>query len=159
MPSPVLAFVALGSNLGDSRNLLLRAVNRLQALTDHPVVVSDLMQTEPVDCPPGSPPFLNAVAAIQPRLRETPEHLLMSLQQIENELGRRRSGLQNEARTLDLDLIAFGTEVRQSPVLTLPHPRAHLRGFVLKPMAQIAPQFVLPGQSRTVQELLNDLLP
>ncbi|MDB6034847.1 MAG: 7 8-dihydro-6-hydroxymethylpterin-pyrophosphokinae hppk [Verrucomicrobiales bacterium] len=159
MPSPLLAFVALGSNLGDSRNLLLRAVNRLQALTDHPVVVSDLMQTEPVDCPPGSPPFLNAVAAIQPRLSETPEHLLTSLQQIENELGRRRSGVQNEARTLDLDLIAFGTEVRQSPVLTLPHPRAHLRGFVLKPMAQIAPQFVLPGQSRTVQELLNDLLP
>jgi 2-amino-4-hydroxy-6-hydroxymethyldihydropteridine diphosphokinase len=159
MPSPVLAFVALGSNLGDSRNLLLRALDRLRALTDHPLIVSDIIQTEPVDCLPGSPPFLNAVVALQPRVNETPESLLAALQQIENDLGRRRSGIQNEARTLDLDLIAFGAEVRQSPQLTLPHPRAHQRRFVLEPMAQIAPRFVLPGQSRTVHELWQDLLP
>jgi 2-amino-4-hydroxy-6-hydroxymethyldihydropteridine diphosphokinase len=157
MPSPVLAFVALGSNLGDSRAQLLRAVDRLRALTDHPLLVSDIIQTEPVDCPPGSPPFLNAVAAMQPRVNETPESLLRALQEIENELGRRRSGVQNEARTLDLDLIAFGAEVRQSPQLILPHARAHQRRFVLEPMAQIAPRFVLPGQVRSVRELLDDL--
>src|SRR3954447_763740 len=126
MPEPILAFVALGSNLGDSRSLLFQAIERLQKLTEHPLVVSNIIETEPVDCPPGTPPFLNAVAALRPRVGETPETLLTHLQEIENELGRRRSGVRNEARTVDLDLIAFGSETRETPRLILPHPRAHL---------------------------------
>ena len=64
----------------------------------------------------------------------------------------------NEPRPIDLDLIAFGQEVRSSPELTLPHPRAHLRRFVLQPLSEVTPNFVLPGQNRTVMELLR-LLP
>jgi 2-amino-4-hydroxy-6-hydroxymethyldihydropteridine diphosphokinase len=63
----------------------------------------------------------------------------------------------NEARPLDLDLIAFGAEVRTRPDLVVPHPRAHLRRFVLAPLAEVAPDFVLPGQTATVAELLNAL--
>jgi 2-amino-4-hydroxy-6-hydroxymethyldihydropteridine diphosphokinase len=157
MLEPILAFVALGSNLGDSRSLLFQAIERLQKLTDQPLVVSNIIETEPVDCPPGTPPFLNAVAALRPRVGETPETLLTHLQEIENELGRRRSGVRNEARTVDLDLIAFGSETRETPRLILPHPRAHLRRFVLEPMAQLAPGFILPGQQATILELLNSL--
>jgi 2-amino-4-hydroxy-6-hydroxymethyldihydropteridine diphosphokinase len=63
----------------------------------------------------------------------------------------------NEARPLDLDLITFGGETRSSPDLTLPHPRAHLRRFVMEPLAEIAPELVLPGQKKTVRELLANL--
>lgn len=152
-----LAFVALGSNLGESRALLQQAIERLQSLSNRPLLVSTIIQTEPVDCPPNAPPFLNAVVGLHPKEAETPETLLRKLQAIENELGRRRTGLRNEARTLDLDLIAFGSETRNTPDLTLPHPRAHLRRFVLEPLAQIAPRFQFPGQGKSVEELLQDL--
>ena len=152
-----LALVALGSNLGDSRALIHEAVRRLQALSEQPLIVSRLIQTEPVDCPPGSPPFLNAVVAVETRAGETPETFLEKLQQVENDLGRTRSGLKNEARKLDLDLIAFGQEIRNTPKLLLPHPRAHLRRFVLEPLAEIAPEFILPGQTQNVAQLLAKL--
>src|SRR3954464_6325671 len=149
-----LAFVALGSNLGNSRELLLEAAKRLEAFSAAPVRLSGIIQTEPVDCPPGSPPFLNAVAGLEPHAGETPESLLRKIQHIENDLGRRRTGLRNEARVIDLDLIAFGRQTRSSPELILPHPRAHLRRFVLQPLAEIAPDLILPGQRQTVSELL-----
>ncbi len=154
---PTLAIVALGSNLGDSRLYFREAVKRLNSIASRPILLSNVIQTSPVDCPPGAPPFLNAAAALQPRTHETPESLLEKLHEIESELGRRRGGIQNEPRTLDLDLIAFGAETRQGPGLFLPHPRAHLRRFVLEPMAQIAPNFILPGQEKTVLELLAAL--
>lgn len=152
-----LAFVALGSNLGDSRGVLQEAIQRLRALSDQPLLLSDIIQTEPVDCPPGSPPFLNAVVGLLPKAGETPESLLGKLRQIEDEMGRRRSGVRNEARTLDLDLICFGTETRNIPELVLPHPRAHMRRFVLEPLAQVAPELVLPGQRVSVSELLRHI--
>ena len=153
--SSTRAFIALGSNLGNSRELLLEAVKRLQTHSDEPILLSNIIQTEPVDCPAGSPPFLNAVAGFKTRAAETPETLLKKLQDIEKELGRRRSGLQNEPRSIDLDLIAFGDEKRSSPRLILPHPRAHLRRFVLEPLAQIAPHFIFPGQAQTVSQLIG----
>jgi 2-amino-4-hydroxy-6-hydroxymethyldihydropteridine diphosphokinase len=149
-----LAFVALGSNLGNSREVLLQAAKRLEPFSESPVRLSRIIQTEPVDCPPGSPPFLNAVAGLQPHPGETPESLLEKLQQIETELGRRRTGVRNEARAIDLDLIAFGQQSRSTSQLMLPHPRAHLRRFVLEPLAEIAPDFILPGQRETISELL-----
>ena len=149
-----LAFVALGSNLGNSREVLLEAVKRLEPFSESPVRLSRIIQTEPVDCPPGSPPFLNAVVGLQPHPGEAPESLLEKLQQIEIELGRRRTGLRNEARAIDLDLIAFGQQTRSTSQLILPHPRAHLRRFVLEPLAEIAPDFILPGQRETISELL-----
>lgn len=150
-------FVALGSNLGESRRTLGQAIERLAQLSNGPLLRSAIRQTAPVDCPPGSPPFLNAVVGFLPRPGETPESLLARLQELEREFGRRpRQGL-NEPRPLDLDLIAFGGEVRATPQLTLPHPRAHLRRFVLQPLSEIAPGLVLPGQEAAVARLLERL--
>jgi 2-amino-4-hydroxy-6-hydroxymethyldihydropteridine diphosphokinase len=152
-----LAFVALGSNLGDSRKIILEATGRLQIFSDKPILKSSLWQTSPVDCPPGSPKFINAVAGIEPLPDETPESLLNKLRELEIKFGRAPKKILNEPRPLDLDLIAFGNKIRNTPELMLPHPRAHLRRFVLQPLSEIAPDLVLPGQGKTVAELLAEL--
>jgi 2-amino-4-hydroxy-6-hydroxymethyldihydropteridine diphosphokinase len=163
MPSSILyplssrAIVALGSNIGDSESILRAAFAELQKLSVAPLIKSSLWQTTPVDCPPGSPLFLNAVVAFTPHSAETPEALLEKLQRLEKEFGRRPKKILNEPRPLDLDLIAFGTEARSTPALTLPHPRAHLRKFVLQPLSEIAPELILPGQTKAVSELLRGL--
>jgi 2-amino-4-hydroxy-6-hydroxymethyldihydropteridine diphosphokinase len=151
------AFIALGSNLGDSRQIIQRAMERLQDFSAAPLLKSSLIETEPVDCPPGSPNFLNAAAGLMPRAGETPESLLAKLQALEKEFGRRPGKVRNAPRPLDLDLIAFGHATRNTQQLVLPHPRAHLRKFVLQPLAEIAPNLVLPGQSKMVAKLLADL--
>jgi 2-amino-4-hydroxy-6-hydroxymethyldihydropteridine diphosphokinase len=155
----VTALVALGSNLGDSASLIRSAFDRLQELSLEPVRRSSLWQTAPVDCPPGSPPFTNAAAALTVQEGETPESLLLKLRNLEKEFGRRPKEVMNEPRPLDLDLIAFGREVRHGPELVLPHPRAHLRRFVLQPLSEVAPDLVLPGQDRSIAELLRALPP
>ncbi|MBU6399419.1 MAG: 2-amino-4-hydroxy-6-hydroxymethyldihydropteridine diphosphokinase [Verrucomicrobia bacterium] len=156
-PPAVTAYVALGSNLGDSRAMVQRAIRRLQELSAQPLRASSLWQTSPVDCPPGSPPFINAVVALTPGPTEAPESLRQKLQALEVEFGRKPNVVRNEPRPLDLDLIAFGHERRSSPHLVLPHPRAHQRRFVLAPLAELAPDLVLPGQSRTARHLLEQL--
>jgi 2-amino-4-hydroxy-6-hydroxymethyldihydropteridine diphosphokinase len=155
--SPALAFIALGSNLGDSRRILGEAMSRLQKLSDEPLLHSSLWETAPVDCPPGSPKFLNAVVGLIPRGGETPESLHAQLQALEKEFGRQPKKVLNEPRPLDLDLIAFGAEIRQTAALVLPHPRATQRRFVLQPLAEIAPDLVLPGQTKPVSALLAEL--
>lgn len=152
-----VAYIALGSNLGDSVATLRDALARLQELSTKPIRCSSLWNTTPVDCPPGSPVFVNAVAGIFPALSETPESLLEKLQTLEKEFGRVAKQVLNEARPLDLDLLAYGNECRESPALTLPHPRAHLRQFVLQPLAEIAPDLILPGQTQTVAKILSEL--
>ena len=142
----MFSFIALGSNLGDARQNIFRAMARLQYFSDAPILKSSLMRTTPVDCPPGAPDFANAVVGFVPRRNETPESLLTKLQVLEKEFGRVPKRILNEPRPLDLDLIAFGNETRNSPELILPHPRAHLRRFVLQPLNQIAPELILPGQ-------------
>ena len=153
-----LAFVALGSNLGDSRRIILEAMARLQELSGQPVLKSSLWQTTPVNCPPGSPLFVNAVVGFTPQKNEIPESLLQQLRALEKEFGRSPKTVLNVPRPLDLDLIAFGTETRNSPGLILPHPRAHLRRFVLQPLSEISPDLILPGQSKTISQLLAELL-
>ena len=130
---------------------------RLSSLSDEPILKSSLWQTAPVDCPPDSPKFVNAVVGLVPRNDETPESLLKKLREVEKEFGRRSKIILNEPRPLDLDLIAFGSETRNTPELILPHPRAHLRRFVLQPLSEIAPELILPGQGRTVSQLLAAL--
>jgi 2-amino-4-hydroxy-6-hydroxymethyldihydropteridine diphosphokinase len=152
-----LVIVALGANLGNSKAQVLKAIDRLRELSDQPLQKSSLWETAPVDCPPGSPVFVNAIVGLVLRKGETPESLLKKLQAIEKEFGRKPKKVLNEARPLDLDLIAFGAERRSKKALKLPHPRAHERRFVLAPLAEIAPDLVLPGQSRTVEELLAGL--
>ena len=151
------AIIALGSNLGDTRQNILRGIERLQKLSAAPLIKSSLWQTSPVDCPPGSPPFVNAVVALFPVAEETPESLFAKLKALEKEFGRRPKQVLNESRPLDLDLIGFGRETRNTPALTLPHPRAHIRRFVLQPLSEIAPELVLPGQTKTVEGLLGAL--
>lgn len=152
-----LAFVALGSNVGDSVALIHRALERLQSWSAGPLLASSLWRTTPVDCPPGSPPFINAVAGLQPQPGETPESLLARLLALEREFGRQPKRVLNEPRPLDLDLIAFAGETRDATGLVLPHPRAHRRRFVLAPLNEIAPDLVLPGQTQTIRHLLAGL--
>jgi 2-amino-4-hydroxy-6-hydroxymethyldihydropteridine diphosphokinase len=151
------AYIALGSNLGDSTRILREAMSRLQQVSSAPILKSSLWKTSPVDSPPGSPPFVNAVVGLVPRAGETPESLLAKLQAVQVEFGRQPKKVLNEPRPLDLDLVAFGSETRNTSELTLPHLRAHLRRFVLQPLSEIAPDLVLPGQTRTVAELLAAL--
>jgi 2-amino-4-hydroxy-6-hydroxymethyldihydropteridine diphosphokinase len=151
------AIIALGSNLGDSPRIILQAMDRLQAFSDQLLRRSSLWQTSPVDCPAGSPLFINAVVAAVPCARETPESLLEKLLALEKELGRLAAPVRHAPRVLDLDLIAFGNATRSAPDLILPHPRAFQRRFVLAPLSEIAPDLVLPGRSSTVTELLARL--
>ena len=152
-----LAYIALGANLGDPELTFASVLPRLQGLSRTPILASRWMRSRPVNCPIGSPNFLNGVVAILPMLGETPETLLEKLQALEVEFGRTPKKEMNEARPLDLDLITFGGEVRETENLTLPHPRAKEREFVLRPLAEIAPDLVLPGQERNVLQLLAKL--
>jgi 2-amino-4-hydroxy-6-hydroxymethyldihydropteridine diphosphokinase len=154
---PPLAYIALGANLGHSQLTVLSAMDRLQEHSVEPLLRSSLWQSAPVDCPPNSPPFINAAVGLTPRPDEAPESLLALLQSLERQFGRTSKIVPNEPRRLDLDLIAFGNSVRHLPQLELPHPRAHLRRFVLSPLNEIAPDLILSGQFKTVSQLLADL--
>jgi 2-amino-4-hydroxy-6-hydroxymethyldihydropteridine diphosphokinase len=156
-PPSSLAIVALGSNLGKSREIIQAAFTHAKFATDHPILQSSIWETTPVDCPPDSPKFLNAVVGFIPQKSETPESLLLKMRDLEKVFGRTPKKVLNEPRPLDLDLIAFRNETRNTPELVLPHPRAHLRRFVLQPLSEIAPDLVLPGQGKTVAELLAEL--
>lgn len=156
MSGPNSVLVALGANLGARVDTIRHAMDRLAAFAAGPVRRSSLWLAAPVDCPPGSPAFVNAAVALEPRSGETPESLLDGLKALEIEFGRQPGTGRNEPRPLDLDLIAFGQETRVTARLKLPHPEAHRRRFVLQPLAEVAPDFVLPGQNRTVAELLAD---
>jgi 2-amino-4-hydroxy-6-hydroxymethyldihydropteridine diphosphokinase len=151
------AYIALGSNFGESVLLVRKAMERLQELAEGPIVRSSLWRTSPVDCPPGSPDFINAVVGIAPHRRFAPLTLLRDLQVLEAEFGRRPKVVLNEARPLDLDLILWGETVVNSPELIVPHPRALQRKFVLAPLAEIAPDLTFPGQEKPVRELLASL--
>ncbi|WP_166315844.1 2-amino-4-hydroxy-6-hydroxymethyldihydropteridine diphosphokinase [Microbacterium excoecariae] len=151
------AVVALGANLGDTSATLAEAVDELAALplTDR-VVCSDPIASVAVtlDGPdPTKPGYLNAVALVDTRL--APHVLLTFLQAIETRHGRVRRERWGD-RTLDLDLVAYGDIESEDPRLTLPHPRAHERDFVLGPWVQVDPDAVLPGRGR-VADLLAAL--
>lgn len=149
--------VALGSNLGDSSALLERAFVSLAAWAAAGFRRSSVWKSAPVDCPPGSPDFLNAVCLWYPFPDDTPEKLLDRLQTLEREFGRRPKRIPNEPRVLDLDLVAFGRVRCSGSRLTLPHPRAHVRRFVLGPLAELVPDWEWPGERLTVSQLLARL--
>jgi 2-amino-4-hydroxy-6-hydroxymethyldihydropteridine diphosphokinase len=147
-----LAWVALGSNLGDRAAHLAFAVAALRASEGVEVVaLSSLWETAPVG-PPGQGPYLNAAAALRTAL--DPRPLLERLLAIERARGRRRSGARDEARSLDLDLLAYDSLRIEEPGLVVPHPRLAERAFVLEPLCEIAPDLVLPGLGASVAELV-----
>jgi 2-amino-4-hydroxy-6-hydroxymethyldihydropteridine diphosphokinase len=152
-----LVVVALGSNLGESEATLPAAMDRLDVLIGTAGLRSSLWRSSPVDCPSGSPDFVNAVVAFAAGSIVEADEFLEELQNIEREFGRTAKRVMNEARPLDLDLIAFKSEQRDSERLTLPHPRAHLRRFVLAPLTEILPGFQAPGWGMTAREYLRDL--
>lgn len=152
-----VAYIALGSNVGDSPTILRRAMEQLEKLARQPLLRSSLWQTTPVDCPAGSPLFVNAVVALTPLPGETSRSLLTQMQALEKEFGRLAKKVVNEPRRLDLDLISYGDEISARLEMTLPHPRAHQRRFVLQPLSEIAPNLILPGQRHTVAQLLATL--
>ncbi len=134
--SPVRAFLALGSNLGDRRAYLRAGVNRLPDV----VAVSEVYETDPVGGPPGQGAFLNLVVEL--RTTRTPRELLAVAQAAEADAARVRVERWGP-RTLDVDVLLVGDEVVDEPDLVVPHPRMWERGFVLVPLADLAPEMVV----------------
>jgi 2-amino-4-hydroxy-6-hydroxymethyldihydropteridine diphosphokinase len=149
-----IAYIALGSNLGDREEILAAATDRLGRL-GHVVARSSLYETEPVGYQ-DQPAFLNAVLALETKLEPLP--LLQALLSIERELGRDRSqGVPKGPRTLDLDLLLLGDAIVAEEELTLPHQALAKRRFVLAPLAEIAPQLRHPQLKQTMADLLAHL--
>jgi 2-amino-4-hydroxy-6-hydroxymethyldihydropteridine diphosphokinase len=140
-----LAYVGLGSNLGDREAMLLRAASAIDALRLSPVI-----ETEPWGYA-DQPRFLNAVAEVETEL--SPRALLELLLEVERRLGRTRDGPRYGPRTIDLDLLLYGDEVIDEPGLQVPHPRLEERRFVLEPLAALVPERKIPGNG-TIQEAL-----
>jgi len=137
------AYVALGANLGDPAATVRAAFAALANLPESRIVhSSSLYRTVPVGITE-QPEFINAVAELETSL--APESLLDALFDIEQRFGRIRAD-KNGPRTLDLDLLLYNDQFLELPRLTLPHPRLHLRAFVLQPLAEISPQLAIPGR-------------
>ena len=153
------AGIALGANLGDRLLCLTTARNRIFALPDiaPPLLSSGLYETEPVECEAGAAKFLNAVVEIG--YAGPSRQLLEALKKIESDLGRPAQHERNRSRTIDLDLLYHGARIMDEPPLQLPHPRLHLRGFVLHPLAEIRPNLILPAQRKTIREMTEELSP
>lgn len=149
--------VAIGSNLGDRFENLRAARRQITELTmvQPPVVASAIYETEPVGCEPGALRFFNTIVEFD--YQGDPVQLLEELFRIEESLGRKRNHQKNVSRTIDIDLLYSGDRRINNERLQLPHPRMHQRKFVLQPLADIQPEMVLPGQTRTVRELLAEL--
>lgn len=147
--------IALGSNLGDRMEHLRRAKELLRAISSGPVVAAPVYLTEPVNCPPGSPDFLNTVIEIS--FDGTPSDLLELTQEFQRQLGRTKLAERNAPRVIDIDLLYFGREIIATDSLELPHPRLTQRQFVLRPLADIRPDLMLPGDMRTIKEHLHHL--
>jgi 2-amino-4-hydroxy-6-hydroxymethyldihydropteridine diphosphokinase len=145
---------ALGSNIGDRLENLRAARKAIFDLANvkPPIISSAVYETEPVGCEPGAGKFLNAVVEFE--YEGDPVRLLEQLIQIEEALGRKRDHLQNVSRTIDIDLLCCGDQRINDERLQLPHPRLHLRTFVLRPLGDIRPDLVLPGDKKTVSDLL-----
>lgn len=148
------AGIGLGSNLDDRIGNLRRARDEVERLGND-ILCSRVYETEPVDCEPGAPKFLNAVLEID--YTSAPESLLAELRTIEHKLGRPGGHAKNISRTIDLDLLYFGSLQMNAPALKLPHPRLPLRRFVLEPLCDLHADLILPGQTKTVAQLLENM--
>jgi 2-amino-4-hydroxy-6-hydroxymethyldihydropteridine diphosphokinase len=151
--------IALGSNLGHRYAELNQGVAFLRTLSvDNKIKESPRFETVPVNCPPGSPPFLNSIAEIAiDTVVFPPLNLFGALEDFEIERGRCPLRDVNTPRPLDLDIIYYGNERFEDMGLIIPHPRAHQRRFVLEPLSYLHPELVLPGQTKSVKQLLAEV--
>jgi 2-amino-4-hydroxy-6-hydroxymethyldihydropteridine diphosphokinase len=148
------AYIGVGANLGDREATIARALSLLAQRDGVEVVaVSTLSETDPVGLL-DQPRFVNGVAAVETELG--PRELLDTLLSVERELGRTRDGPRFGPRTIDLDLLVFGSRELDEPGLTVPHPRLAERVFALEPLAELDPLLEIPGRGR-VSELLRGL--
>jgi 2-amino-4-hydroxy-6-hydroxymethyldihydropteridine diphosphokinase len=152
-----MVLIGLGSNRGASAAIVLEAMDRLECFAAGPLRRSSLWRTSPVDCPPGAGDFVNAAVAFEARAGLLPEDLLAALKSIEREYGQRNPSLRNAPRELDLDLLLFDDERRDTAEFCLPHPRAVQRRFVLAPAAEVLPDAIWPGTGTAIRALLDDL--
>jgi len=155
---PVRVGIGLGSNLGDSLALLRKAVRALRTTLHseaHGFLYSRVYRTEPLDCPPGSPPFLNAAVELACDLPA--EEILAHTQAMEINSGRPANHGFHTPRTIDLDLLYYGDQEIVTDRLFLPHPRIGERLFVLAPLSDICPRRILPGCPSGVAARLHEL--
>lgn len=154
--------VSLGSNLPylnrSPRQLVLAAMESLRRISIESRA-SSLYLSEPIDCPADAEDFINGAMLLRVAEKTSAHEFLRVMQGVEADYGRQRGKLQNQARTLDIDIISYGNQEVESPDLILPHPRAMQRRFVLMPLAEIDPEIVLPGQSANIAQLLAGLPP
>jgi 2-amino-4-hydroxy-6-hydroxymethyldihydropteridine diphosphokinase len=146
-----IAYIGLGSNQGDVVEALNSAIESLRSIEQTEfVAVSPYYRSAPIDAT--GPDYLNAVVKVETSLE--PYALLLHLLDIELMLGRKRRGLKKNApRNVDLDLLLLGDMIIQSTPLTLPHPRLHLRAFVLRPLLELDPRAEVPGRGRAADLL------
>lgn len=148
-----LVYLSLGSNVGNREAHLRDAILRLES-AGRIIAVSSFYETEPVEFTQ-QPWFLNCAVAFE--TNQTPEQLMSTLLQLEQQMGRRR--IQKKGpRMIDIDILLFGDTVTNSTQLTIPHPAMHLRRFVLEPLAEIAPEVIHPVLKKTIRAL-RDALP
>jgi 2-amino-4-hydroxy-6-hydroxymethyldihydropteridine diphosphokinase len=151
------AGIAMGSNVGDRLGALVRAkaaVLQIEGVSA-PCLASSLYETEPVGTEPDAGRFINAVIEIG--YSGLPASLLEALQEIEASMGRPSKRPRNAPRTIDLDILYVGNLTLSTTSIVIPHPRLHLRRFVLEPLAEIRADLRLPGQQLTAGELLRNL--
>lgn len=149
-----VAYIGLGSDLGDRAGNLLMAVRGLMEASFVVHKLSAIYETEPVGID-SDKKFLNMVAEIHVT-NVTPSQMMARMMRIEYLLGRTDKSLK-KPRTIDLDLLLFGDTIVETELLTLPHPRLHLRRFVLKPLAKISPNLVHPVLNQEIADILEDL--
>ena len=149
--------IALGSNIGDRLKALESAREAIFNLEGvfKPALCSSIYETDPVESAPDSACFLNAVIEVE--FAGDPSLLLKALQDLEAEMGRPFKRPRNAPRVIDLDILYVGDLKISLPDLLIPHPRLHLRRFVLEPLAEIRPSLILPHQPHTVQDTLAKL--
>ncbi len=150
------AYIGFGSNLGDRQLQFQSAIQALGALPGTVVTgASRLYETDPVSLVDNGPKFLNAVIALETELSAS--DLAQHMRAVEMALGKSPSHRSDLSRPIDLDLLLYGNERIGIDGLEIPHPRMHLRGFVLVPLAELAPAAVVPTFQRTVADLVGSL--